>query len=314
MNNQSIRFYFLTMMLRRRARPLFSKDAKRLRQRRRFRLVGDALESRFCLDGSYELTVIASSGGAIESITQFPSINDRGEVALIASLSGGGEGIFVGNGVKPAATNITPNLAEGNTLLASVQINNSGQVIVTEREFSPLRSHLRIYDSHGLDEFTELTFTVGFTGLSSIFTFPSLNNTGAAAFAADNEYYLISNPPPANLTPTFVAGTKMGTTTLSMRPLIADNGAFVAFDGNAIGYFPGSSVVASPQQFSKIGAAPGISDDGRMVVFYAEDAQGPGIFAVFDPQSGNSPAGSRRFVETAFSNPARPGLTPITTK
>ncbi len=293
-------------MLLHRTRRRFSKK-KQKNYRGGFCLLGNPLEPRLCLDGSYELSVIASSGGAIDSITQFPSINDRGEVALIASLSGGGEGIYVGNGTKPAA-NIAQSVPPDHTFLASVQLNNAGKAIVTERDLSPLRSFLRVYDKNQLGpaNFETLTYTVGFTSLSSIFTFPSLNNTGTAAFAADNEYYVISNPPPVNQTPTFVAGTKMGTTTGSMRPLIADNGAFVAFDGNAIGYFPGSRVVASPQQFSKIGAAPGISDDGRMVVFYAEDAQGPGIFAVVEPQSGSAP---RRITPIRGNGILEPGET-----
>ncbi len=104
----------------------------------------------------YKFDVVASVGQPIgpnlTSIGEFPSINDRGDVAFMGEDANGFLNyIFVGNGIT-SATNITPSF--GLTATAdfsnAVQINNAEQVISQDSNSSngTFLDNLRLEPKH----------------------------------------------------------------------------------------------------------------------------------------------------------------------
>src|SRR5579872_4535575 len=57
--------------------------------------------------------------------------------------------------------------------------------------------------------------------------------------------------------------------------------------GRQLLFFTRCTVIAGSPNFTAVGEAPGVSDDGSVVVFYGENAQGPGIFASVATPSGS---------------------------
>ena len=279
------------------------------------RLHFDSLENRTCPAAIYDYQVIAQSGqNGIASITQFPSINNSGDVAFVAALTAGGEGIFVGDG-STFPTNVTQVIDPNRTYLASAQINNDGQVLASERDFSPNFRQLELWDVNDPGNPQSLAGS-GENG-TSIFSFATLNNQGDSVFAtiptAGSDVKLSAPIPPLGFGTEFY---KLPTGPQpSIRPMLADDGTVVFRAGNnetdpiltrpAVG--GSSATIAGIPNFYTTGSAPGISDDGVAVAFYGDLtpagaaglnlirpegapllAPGPGIFVSLKTPSGET--------------------------
>ncbi len=254
----------------------------------------------------YKFDVVASVGQPIgpnlTSIGEFPSINDRGDVAFMGEDANGFLNyIFVGNGIT-AATNITPSF--GLTATAdfsnAVQINNAEQVISQDNS-SPNVTKIRIWNSIVPDTTTVIaTGQFGSPGLfdfAAVFSHPSLNDADEPVFFGldhdtSSTYLLrpgICNFPSDN----FCGYTAGGNVLTGIRPLIADNGRTVLRMGGGPISFAApikvwnsdlstdDEIASMAMGFTRLGRMPGISDDGTVVAFAADRGNGRGIFLSF---------------------------------
>jgi hypothetical protein len=295
------------------------------------RPMSEQLEDRTLLSTFYNLDVIAETGQAgLTGILQDVSINDKGKVAFVGKYSDG-EGILVGDG--SSLTNINPSFSHDSsrTFGPAVQINNSDQVAAVDRDaVNGTESRLRTWDADGNVNSFGNTYLVyadasvppnglaDFDGLSSLV---SLSNNGNIAYAAfdygSNSWQLrLQNdvlPDPLDVP----AGTLPAPQ--SLRPMAANGagslGYVVVRDGNTptspimlYGNLPGGAFFGVPiagagtaSRFSALGQSPGISSDGRIVVFYGVDASGPGIFA-----SVSTSSQGRQIVRIAGADPNGP--------
>jgi hypothetical protein len=264
----------------------------------------EALETRLYLSEFYDFDVIAQTNSELSSFTQFPSINDSGQVAFIANLASGGEGIFVGTGNNVPPTQLSGPGSANTTYLASVQINNAGQVLASQRNFTPNFRSLNVWDANSPGTFTRLAGS-GVVG-SSVFSFASIDpNDDQVVFAAiDQQGANVSfrRPTSPNSMGSLLLDLPNGPQP-SLRPMASDGGRFVVRVGNdssdSIVLLSSAGVatdIATSANFSALGSAPGVSDDGQIVTFYGNlnatgaarfgTTPGPGIFASIQTSSG----------------------------
>jgi hypothetical protein len=283
----------------------------------RYRPCLERLEDRTLLSsGFYNYDIIAQTGKAgLSGILQDSSINDLGKVAFVGQYQDGsgnlaGEGIFVGDGSSLNDITFGSYAADPNrTFGPAVQINNNDFVAAVDR-YSPgdTQWRLRTWNADGKTNANGTTWvTYAIAGsppvsgynFDSIASAVSLSNNGNIAYAAfsyaANQWQLRmqNDPLPDSLD---VPAAEL-TAPQSLRPMAASGagnlGYMVVRDGstatspivlygNVLGGAIFSVPIAntgSPYRFSALGQSPGISDDGRVVVFYGVDSDGPGIFA-----------------------------------
>ncbi len=245
------------------------------RSRRRFRPLGELLEPRLCLSAFYDFTVVAKTGDlGTTGFTQVPSINDTGQVAVVGHTANG-DVILAHDGTALQNLSGTPNA--NTTYLASAQINNAGQVLASERDFSPNFRSLKLWDVNNPG--TEASLAGSGVAGTSILTFASLSNTADPVTGAGIAFGAIASPgagvslqqpnPPLGFG-TLIAG--FNGVGVNLRPAVANSGALVyhSGNGNTITLLDqgNSVVIASSLQFTELGISPSISDDGQIVVFY----------------------------------------------
>jgi hypothetical protein len=243
----------------------------------------EMLETRTLLSAFYSYDVVAQSGvGNFTGFGNGPSINDAGTVAYVGQHKVG-DGLFV----KPAggtSKEIAPSFDNdpSRTFMQTVQINNNGFVVAQARVVgASLKSFIETWNSASPGSFT--TSASGDSGgnakFGAVFPFPSINKTGQTAFGAFNA------PTRFLATP-----TKTIAETGILMPMIADNGNIIVRAGgltnspimlynNSLGIV--QDVADSSMGFKTLGEAPGISDDGKVVVFAGDRGKGQGIFARF---------------------------------
>lgn len=241
----------------------------------------------------YKFEVIAKTGQAgITGIQDSPSINDFGLVAFSGSLAGG-TSIFVADGTADPK-NITPGFVSPNRSFSrSVKINNNYQVLSQELVTGPL-TLIRLWDGTKTNTFT--TLVRGQSGkppgydYDAVFSFPSVNNNNQVVFSAlDGAQSLL-------VTKSLIGYDEVPFSGL-VRPMIADDGHIIVKIGSAANdpirlYQKDLSLVATvanSTMFTVLGRSPGISGDGRIIVFYGDltaaaatvlnTTPGPGIFA-----------------------------------
>ena len=305
----------------------------------------ETLEDRTLLSGFYTYDVIAQSGQAgLSGVLPGASINDYGKVAFVgqyqdAQGNPAGEGIFVGNG--STLNDITfSSYANPNRIYGpEVQINNSDEVVAVDRYTSGgTQWRLRTWNADGqTNSFGNTWYTYANASsptqagydFDSLASFVSLTDNGNVAYAAfdyqANQWELrLQNdalPDPLDVPALTLPAPQ------SLHPMAADGAGnladVVVRDGNTAtspivlyGNVPGGAFFSvpianagSPYRFSALGASPGISDDGQIVVFYGVDADGPGIFA-----SVNTTSQGRQIVRVARHPRTAPSARSIRTR
>ena len=250
----------------------------------------------------YEFTTIAQTGQAeLTGLFDSPSVNDLGMVAFSGQLTAG-QSVFVGDGTS-LPRNITPGFVSATRRFSrAVQINNANQVIAQDSVTgSPPATLVRIWDGTGTSSF----ITVARGGFptdpfDSVFSFPSVSNAGHTTFSA-----LIGSTS-LLVTPAGSLFNQVALTT-PLRPMIDDFGRVLVRAGatasdpirlynSDLGGFV--TIADSAGGWRSLGASPGISDDGSIVVFAGDRGQGPGIFASVDEGLG----GQRKLITVAGEN------------
>jgi YD repeat-containing protein len=258
----------------------------------------------------YYLDVIARTGDqGLVGFGDQPSINDLGQVAFVGQFVDG-EGIFVGD--HAGLENINPQFSHtlDRVFGRGVQINNSGQVLARDRvSGGPAIAHVRIWDGADFQVVASggvrrsALFPNLFEDYAGVVSHGALNNHGQSVFGA-----LTFDDPPD---PYQFLSTLSGTIPsrrfnefelrVGARPMMADTGEIVVRDDEGrIVLLPYNlstfEVIADHSQFSELGRAPSISDDGRVIAFYGvlnaagaaaqNYPQGPGIFASIKTSGG----------------------------
>ncbi|MBE9210617.1 tandem-95 repeat protein [Nostoc sp. LEGE 06077] len=268
----------------------------------------------------YKYEIIAKTGDkGIQKIENRVSINDLGKVAFVGDLNTsvfGLNGIFVGDSVDGSVTltDIAPAAEQTNRQFGTaVQINNNNQVIGSWREASGI-SALYLFNSNTTNSSSLIAIGGGFrTGFSYPFNYygilpiNSVNNKGNSVFVAydkvtnfdifsgqlifdlgDRNLVTASNPP----SPLFNKRLLPGSTTVST--VIADDGNVLVSESingsrqinlynNALNKV--QIIAGTSNDFSQIGRSPGISDDGKVIIFSGNKINQLGIFASFSTQN-----------------------------
>src|SRR5664279_3838840 len=243
----------------------------------------------------YEYYTVASTQSGTFTALGPPSINDNGLCAFMGQTAAG-QTIWVSDGDFHPPRDINPSQANlgRNFFDPQLQINTINQVVA--KDFIPGTSqNIRIWDALATDSFVYL----GRAGNSQPYTAlngaPSINANGVGVFGAVNgtthELVQVTNGVPTTFTVNASAP----------QPVIAANGSMVVTTvnrGTGLNQiilfqngFVSQTTIASGTDFSYLDTAPGISDDGNVVVFQGTltaagvtnlgltGGAGPGIFA-----------------------------------
>lgn len=258
----------------------------------------------------------ASLAATLSSIGPGVSINDLGAAAFQGNLSDGTNGVFFADGVLP------PTLLSGastSLFSQSVQINN--QNIVTSRQPIPGGSSaIRNWLLSGAFNNVATGSNTVAADFAGLYPLPTINNLSALEVTGGTgNQDGICNPgetcePQAAfgafagtaLTDTLAtlkkAGAGIGSRTYNTRPLtsplvpqIADTGevvlrANISSSESEIRVYQydltsSETIAAAPTNFSVLGRAPGISEDGQIVVFYGHLSE-PGANTINASQGG----------------------------
>lgn len=274
------------------------------------RLKLERLEDRVCPTSFYDLDIIAASGGTtqggeqINFLSSTTSINNSGKVAFIGGLTGStgsGTAVLVGDQPGIAPTNIAFPVQSTRDFAFS-QIAEDNLVVARDRvSGAPAAFLIRTWDAVNPPSFTTLVRGGGNFGTQfSSVTLPTRAEDGGVAFVGivgsqTGLYFHSGSTDTLLLNLTGVGG--------GFRPMAANGGRVVIRAGgsatNPIAlYDPATGpiqIASGANGFASVGAAPGISDDGSIVVFYGELTRagaeqltisqgvqitpGPGIFA-----------------------------------
>lgn len=253
----------------------------------------------------YDFNYIASApdyfaGYLVKEISPEVSVNEHGNVALIASSDPGpGSNLFVGRG--GSSLNCVSESKDAR-FFGFPQINN--QNIVVTRELMGGRSAVRTWRladegytllaSTALSEFTQLTGPT--LGNTAEWEFPPLvgflGRLGdepfayfATIFSLRNQQELVSPLAAAQLTSfRAMAADTSEMLFVAQYSTSDDHGHLVAltFDGE-LGMW-GESQIATTRgnsEWSWLGVSPGISDSGKVIAFMGENSsEGPGVYLV----------------------------------
>lgn len=220
----------------------------------------DHLESRAVPTG-VSFTVVAQTGGSISMLSSDVSLNDSGQLALTATLANGKSAILAGNSSSGLAT-----LAEGVGSYDTAMISNVGSVAARQR-LPNAAFAIRSWNVAKPGTFTNVN--VQMTGGSVANPSISDNGSSIAYFfrpSGTTTSVLMLNG--AERAGPFAPGVAL------IKPAVDDLGNIVTRRGPAatdpLVLYPaagGSITLAGSPIFSGIGGAPGISRDGRVVVF-----------------------------------------------
>jgi len=266
----------------------------------------------------YKFEVIARTGMALQgsgniegtgSITDLgtgPSINDASKVAFVAKDAAGINGriIVLNNGTIERNYLTAPTERIG----TDVQINNSDSVVwwyrvedlnsALYRDTSIIRFDLPVEQADAWIGKASYWFDADFKTLHPC---ASLNNNGGVVFGADLKSggtVLAFEDDSCEPEPDAMSGHIISSTPLV--PMVSDDNKTVVRQGTehdpklflyTDATFNSALIIATSPEFSRIGARPAISDDGRVVVFMGEHSTlGTGIFyAIVDPPSASLP-------------------------
>ncbi len=260
---------------------------------------------------SYRFEVVARSGdrvlygtvvqneATITSIGTGPSINDSGKVAFTAFLDCGPYQPENGVLLVKDGDALSRSYFVGGTFSIGheVQINDNGQVVWYEKSNDGLFTHVNRLDSsvggtvvgRGSMHLTSPQF------FTVVTPWASLNNHAGVVFSGDlpsgGTVLAFEDDecgPGPDAISTQIAGSR------ELVPMISDDGKIVVRQGGKSdpklflytdSTFNSALIIAGSREYSRIGAKPAISDDGRVVAFMGEHTTlGTGVFyAIVDP-------------------------------
>ena len=265
----------------------------------------------------YEYYTVARTGGAFTDLGSGggPSINDTREVAFLGATASG-NGLWLGTGATPPV-NFNPgeSFSSSDIINQSVQVSATHKVVGQDRvtTTSPATTAIRLYDAAATDSWTYAArggpFHTG-SGVylyDAVFSNPSVNKNGDVVYTA-----LYVSQFPAKVLGYLAAGSttpvERSIRSGSPKPMIADNGNVVIQVGGSGGqsnfqilvYPPGLgnpiTIADTANNWVSLDSAPGISRDGRLVVFQGNPnalgaaaigaTTGAGIFAAIDEGAG----------------------------
>jgi hypothetical protein len=250
----------------------------------------------------YQYEIVACTNESVQvgniqgNLTGFgvaPSINENGTVAFDGQVSGSsgllGDTLFMGAAGSTDLTAVSLVLDLNTTFDDAVQINDTNQIVAT-REVQGPSYHLDVYNGNNPGQFTDVADSGG--KYQAILTDPSINSSNTVVFSAfDKSFNLLLGASPS------LNNLALKPAQPPIRPMISDSDSIVVRDGNTntspimlYSYLHGKFtqlVIADTSEFSLLGESPGISRDGRVVVFAGDltsvgrwdSYAGPGIFA-----------------------------------
>lgn len=242
----------------------------------------------------YDLDVIAVSGqNNLTLLFPAPSINDKGIVSFVGRTTGNHILISESPGTY---RRLNPG-GVTNTFGGNSQITNANQIVALETITGLNQMLLEVWDGN-TEDIREVVAGASnaFNDFFAIRPNPSMNNNNLPAFSAQAN---------GSFQTRIVTGTRQTAFNQlflphPIKPMIADNGQVIVRAGNT-GTSPivlyqfnltSPVTIASSPDFTLLGDSPGISDDGRVVVFYGDPAimidgsDQPGIFASIDEGTG----------------------------
>jgi hypothetical protein len=138
------------------------------------------LASQEAKAASFNFTRIADSSGSLDVFGGF-SLNNQGSVAFKASLDGGGEGIFTGNGMNVTSVAQTNNYFKG--FQSTPDINDLGTVAFDAILNIQANTDVRgIFTGNG-STITPIDIPIG-NVFKNVYA-PSINNAGTVAYVGD---------------------------------------------------------------------------------------------------------------------------------
>ena len=249
----------------------------------------------------YEYYTVASTQAGTFTALGPPSINDNGLCAFTGTTAAG-QTIWVSDGDLISPRDINPGQANlgRNFFDPQLQINTNNQVVA--KDFIPGTSqNIRVWAATATDSFVFLARAGTSQPYTALNGAPAINANGDGVFGAVNgtthELVEVSG----GVSHTF------GINNSAPEPAIAANGSMVVTTFNAglglnqvilfTNNFASQTTIASATNFSYLDTAPGISDDGNVVVFQGNltpagvtnlgitGGAGPGIFAAVNTGS-----------------------------
>jgi hypothetical protein len=299
------------------------------RERLRRQLGLEQLEDRRVLSVFYDLREISNlttaSGESITGIEMDVSVNSSGQVAFVAELNSTDEAVLIGNGIGQPALQ-SPVVGGSGVDYRFPQIGDDADIIIRSEVASI--SSVDVFDASVLGVPTIVTaegfpanpgtFTdvrlglraedgnVAFVGKSDALAAPGLYFSTGLLTLPDNAALLhdpLTRPMVANgKTAVFRQDNNGQKEIVVVRP-----------SGNAfVSEVLASTNAANPAKlFTHLGAAPGISDDGSIVVFSGDRGSGPGVFAVVNEGGGFGSIIRVAGESTVDYNPYSPNNTPV---
>lgn len=275
---------------------------------------------------SYDFKIIAQTGQplpgtglTLASIKSECSINDIGTVAFIGVFPNGeGQGVFRQKSGQ-AIQFLTPNDVSSSKEFGSVWLNNSNQLATTLiMNGTYTVDQVRRYEANTVPGPVYEILERGGSArdlfgnpkypFDNIFDNLSMNSAGNVAFSGQlpfTTFTALTN---------IVAGGKLAFSGfLNLRPAIDDSGRVAVRSGGQPnspillwnpGFTTSVPIATGAAGFTRMGQSPGITSDGRIIAFYGEDAQGPGIFVSIDT------AGVRSLAAVARSSDGFGSFTP----
>jgi endonuclease I len=233
----------------------------------------------------YELKVIAVAGQAgLTGMEKEVSINNAGMIAFIGQLQNSStsfEDVFVGSDEPSGPVNISNFSGPDRNFGNGVQLTDANTVAARDQvSGAPPQSFVRVWGpSPGVYD----VIAQGGGGLlddyDTVFVRPSVNNDGDVVFCAlEDGIFKLVTP----ITP--IGGFFELEVNAALRPMIADNESIVARSGGS-NTFPISvynynllSLTDVSGNLNGLGSFPGISDSGKLVVFFGDPGTGAALY------------------------------------
>lgn len=221
----------------------------------------------------YTFTKIADTSGAFAGFLGGPAVNNNGTVAFWASLKGGSEGIFTGNG-GPTTTIIDASQGFSSTGSTWPSINDAGAVAFVGA-LAGIGTGVFVGSGGPLT-----TIAAAGDPFSGIVGAPAINNSGTVAFYSEQGIFTSDGTTFANIASpgsfsgitAFPSLNDAGTVAFVANSFVLGNGVFIGSAG------PTTPIVLSTGPFSDLAAIALINDAGTVAFWAHLVAGGEGIF------------------------------------